>query len=280
MRDEHFRLIRDAGFRHVRINLHPFRSMGKAPDFALPQMWLETLDWAIAECRRNGLVAVLDMHEYMAMADDPFGLKPNYLAFWRQLGDRYQNEPDDVVFEMLNEPNTKITPEIWNEFLKEPLAILRETNPRRTLVIGPASWNGIEALNVLQLPDDDRNIVVTVHYYHPMEFSHQGAHWSEFLDRSGIRWLGTDSDRLLLQTELGGAAEWGREHDRPIHLGEFGAYESADMASRVRYTAAVAREAERLGWSWSYWQFDSNFIAFDMGAGLWVEPILSALVPE
>jgi endoglucanase len=79
---------------------------------------------------------------------------------------------------------------------------------------------------------------------------------------------------------LGGVAEWGREHDRPIHLGEFGAYVSADMESRVRYTAAVVREAERMGWSWSYWQFDSDFIAFDMGAGLWVEPIPSALVPE
>src|SRR5450830_1852978 len=25
------------------------------------------------------------------------------------------------------------------------------------------------------------------------------------------------------------------------------------MESRVRYTAAVVREAERMGWSWSYW---------------------------
>jgi hypothetical protein len=39
------------------------------------------------------------------------------------------------------------------------------------------------------------------------------------------------------------------------------------FVSRVRYTAEVVREAERMGWSWSYWQFDSDFIAFDMGRG-------------
>jgi endoglucanase len=281
MQDEHFRLIHEAGFQHVRINLHPFKSMGPGPDFLLPQYWFETVDWAVAQCRKNGLVAILDMHEYTAMAEDPFGLKPRYLSVWKQLAERYKDEPDDVFFELLNEPNTKITPEIWNDFLKEPLALVRSTNPTRTLVIGPAFWNGIDFINELILPEDDRNIVVTIHYYHPMNFSHQGAHWSEeFRDTSGIRWLGTESDLVRMRNDLAPVAEWGRQHNRPIHLGEFGALETADLESRVLYTNAVAREAERLGWSWSYWQFDSDFIVYDMKAGVWVEPILKSLLPK
>jgi endoglucanase len=47
----------------------------------------------------------------------------------------------------------------------------------------------------------------------------------------------------------------------------------------VRYTSFVAREAERRGWSWGYWQFDGDFIVFDMKTQQWVEPILRALIP-
>jgi endoglucanase len=53
------------------------------------------------------------------------------------------------------------------------------------------------------------------------------------------------------------------------------------MASRARYTSFMAREAERLGWSWSYWQFDSDFVVYDIDGDCWVTPILEALIfPE
>ena len=50
--------------------------------------------------------------------------------------------------------------------------------------------------------------------------------------------------------------------------------------SRVRYTSFVAREAERQGWSWGYWQFDSDFIVYNMERDQWVEPICAALIPK
>jgi endoglucanase len=34
-----------------------------------------------------------------------------------------------------------------------------------------------------------------------------------------------------------------------------------------------------MGWSWAYWQFDSDFIVFDIKNDRWVEPIRDALVP-
>lgn len=52
------------------------------------------------------------------------------------------------------------------------------------------------------------------------------------------------------------------------------------MPSRLRYIGFVAREAEKRGWSWGYWQFDGDLIVFDMKTQQWVEPILRALIPE
>lgn len=280
MQDKHFRLIKQAGFNHVRINLHPFSLMGDAPDHAIDPAGLKTLDWAVAQALDNGLIAILDMHEFNAMAKDPIGLKAKFLAVWEQLAPRHKDYPDTVFFEILNEPHGELTVALWNEFIIEPYEIIRSTNPDRTLIIGPAFWNGIDHIEDLVLPEADRNIIVTVHYYHPMPFTHQGASWSEHRDKAGIEWLGTTEEEQRIVRDLGKVQVWAEQQNRPIYLGEFGAYDQADMSSRVRYTSFVARQAERLGWSWSYWQFNSDFIAYDIDKDRWVTPILNALIPS
>jgi endoglucanase len=130
------------------------------------------------------------------------------------------------------------------------------------------------------LPQEDRHIIVTVHYYLPMEFTHQGARWVESTAKlSGVTW-GTDADKHRMEEDFAGVQKWSRENNRPILLGEFGAYDKGDMDSRVRYTAHAARTAESLGWAWAYWQFDGDFIVFDMKKNDWVAPIRDALIPK
>jgi endoglucanase len=276
--EKHFRLIHEAGFNHVRINLHPFAYMSPAPELTIQPAWLETLDWAVENCLQNDLIPILDMHEFNALGEDPHGLREQFLSTWRQLASRYQFAPDSVIFELLNEPCKALTPELWNEYLKEPYQIVRESNPDRTLIIGPAWWNGFNHLDKLVLPAEDRNIIATVHYYHPMPFTHQGAAWTNFPD-TGVLWLGTAGEKQIILQDLEKVQAWARREDRPIYLGEFGAYDRAEMDSRARYTAFMARQAEEFGWSWGYWQFDSDFILFDIGKDAWVDPLLKALIP-
>ena len=134
--EKHFAAIKDAGFDSVRINLHPFKHMDPANGYALKPSWLDTLDWAVKGALAARLAVILDMHEFGAMAEDPAGRKEAWLAFWRQVAPRFKDAPDDVVFELLNEPNQKLTPEMWNDYLKEGLAIVRATNPTRTVIVG------------------------------------------------------------------------------------------------------------------------------------------------
>ena len=276
---KHFRLLKEAGFNSVRINLHPFRSMGRDKNWALGSEWLKTLDWAVEQATAQALTVILDLHEFGAMGDAPEANKENFLAFWREISARFKNAPESVVFEILNEPNKKLTPALWNQYLAEALAIIRETNPTRTVIIGPAFWNGIDHLKELELPQGDRHLIVTVHYYKPMEFTHQGASWSGNRDKTGVDWLGTEKERQAMKADFDKAATWAKEHNRPIFVGEFGAYDKGPMESRARYTDAVARLAESLGWSWAYWQFDSDFVLYDIKRDAWVEPIRDALVP-
>ena len=277
--DRHLMLIRGAGFQTVRINLHALQRMGKAPAYKLSEAWLKTLDGAVENALAAGLMVILDLHNYNDVAKDPASFKPRLMAFWRQIGERYKGAPDGLVFEILNEPNGKLNRPLWNAWLAEALAIIRETNPARTVVIGPPEWNGIDHLDELTLPEADRNIIVTVHYYEPFPFTHQGASWSpETVRLSGVTWGKADEVKRL-EADFDRVQAWSAANRRPILLGEFGAYDKAPMESRVRWTSAVARAAEARGWAWTYWQFDSDFIVYDIDKDRWVEPILKALIP-
>ena len=278
--EKHFRLLKEARFHSARINLHPFRQMNATNNWALRETWLEVLDWAVKNTQAQGLVAILDLHEFNAIGQNPEANKDKFLAFWRQISARFQNASSDVVFEILNEPSQKLTPTLWNEWLREALAIIREKNPTRTVIVGPAFWNSVDHLGELELPDADRNLIVTVHYYKPMEFTHQGASWSNHKDKLGVDWQGTPEELGAINRDFDKVAAWAKEHQRPIFLGELGAYDKAPMDARARYTSSVTRAAEQRGWSWAYWQFDSDFILWDMKADAWVEPILRALIPS
>jgi endoglucanase len=276
-KESYFKMIKDAGFSTVRINLNPFTQMDSQNK--INPGWLETLDWVVTKGLDANLMIILDLHEYTTMADNPEAKKEMFLSFWKQIAPRYKDKSANVVFELLNEPNQKLTVEMWNSFLAEAVKIIRESNPERTLIIGPGNWNGIESLNALKLPGNDRNIIVTVHFYHPMRFTHQGAAWAgEYKNLSGIKWTATPDEKEEIKSKLKVASDWSLKNDRPIFLGEFGAYDKGDMDSRARYTAFVARTAEKLGFSWAYWQFDSDFIAYNIDKECWVEPILDALM--
>jgi endoglucanase len=279
MQEKHFKLLKEAGFSNVRIVMMPFRFSLKDKDFTIDSVFFKRLDWVIEQSLNNKLMAIVDFHEHNAMGKDPLGNKAKFLSMWKQIAIHCKHYPKEVLFEICNEPNMK--PEIWNELNIEAHNILRESNPDRTIIWGPIYGNQIMYLKDLKMPEKDRNIIVAVHYYSPIQFTHQGAPWSaKNKDLSGIEWTGSESELQAVKSDFDVAQEWSKKYNRPITVGEFGAYDKADMPSRVRWTNYIARQAEARGWSWSYWQLDSDFILYDMDKDQWVKPILGALIPK
>jgi endoglucanase len=280
VKDVHFKLIREAGFQHVRINLHPLRDGKPHTNGRLREEFFQTMDWAVDQALTNQLLVILDFHDDLAISPNPAGKRKEFLAAWTAIAEHCQARPDTVLFEILNEPAPKFTNESWDEYWRAALAIIRKSNPERTVIIGPAQWNGVGELNHLKLAADDRKIIATVHYYNPFPFTHQGTPWTGQKDKTGVTWAGTESEMKAVEKDLAKVVQWSKQNHRPIYIGEFGTYEKADMPSRIAWTAHVSRQFEKNGWSWGVWQFADNFAVFDMRTQKWVEPIRDALIPR
>ena len=277
--EKHFAEIKRGGFDFVRVNLMAFRHMDSQN--RLDPKWLERLDWVVREAGEAGLGVILDEHDFDPCAKDLPACRIKLPAFWRQVAPRYRNAPASVAFELMNEPYGPVDAAVWNDFSAELLAIVRESNPTRTVVIGPTRWNNFGELPTLKLPENDRNILVTFHYYDPFRFTHQGASWAgDMKDVKGVTW--SDEFRAQVHKDFATVAEWSRANGRPVLLGEFGAYDKSGtpIDQRVAYTRAIREEAEAAGIPWAYWQFDSDFIVWDMAKDGWVEPIRGALIGE
>ncbi|HEY4115161.1 MAG TPA: glycoside hydrolase family 5 protein [Rhizomicrobium sp.] len=273
-----FAKLHQAGFATVRIVTTPFEHMDG--NNQLDPGWLARLDRVVNGALAAGIDPIVDLHYNRECNTELKACQTRVIAFWQQVAPRYRNAPNRVIFEILNEPHDPVlTPAVWNTLLAQALAVIRETNPTRNVIIGPAEWNGMNELKNLVLPADDPHIIVTFHYYLPMQFTHQGASWVDFTKNlSGVTW-GTPQDRQKVYQDFATAKAWSEANHRPLFLGEFGAYDRGDIESRMRWTYCVARTAEAEGFPWAYWQFEGNFVAFDVDRDDWFQPILMALIP-
>ncbi len=278
--EEYFQLIKAAGFNSVRIPIRWSAHTTSAAPYMIDIYFISRVDQVVRQALAHELAVVINVHHYQEIMSDPAGEKDRFLAIWSQLSAHYASQSDSVIFEILNEPHGDFTAELWNEYLQDAIDIIRQDNPNRTLMVGTANWGGLSSLDDLIIPEGDHNIIFTFHYYDPFHFTHQGAEWvensSEWL---GTTWDGTMDENFAIVSDFNQVRAWGIENNRPIYLGEFGAYNRADMASRAAWTSFIARQAEAMGFSWGYWEFASGFGIYDPATGQWRQDLVEALIP-
>ena len=280
LQEDYFRLTAEAGFKSIRLPVRWSAHALEKPPYTVNTEFFQRVDWALEQARKNKLLLVLNMHHYNELTADPTAHRERFLAIWDQIASRYAKVPENTLYlEILNEPMGKLTDEQWNQLLVEVLAVIRKNNPTRMVVIGPAEWNSIRKLPTLKLPEGDRRLITTVHFYSPFHFTHQGAEWvNGSAPWLGTKWNGADKEKTELRKELDQAAAWGKANRRPVYVGEFGSYSKADMESRARWTRFMREEMAARGMSAAYWEFCSGFGVYDPNAKTWRQPLLEALV--
>jgi endoglucanase len=280
LEERFFDLVKEGGFNTIRL---PTRWSAHAlPDapYTIDAAFFERVDWALENAARRGLTIVVNMHHYDELMAQPDAHRARFSALWRQIAERYKDQPAGVLFELMNEPHDSLTPGAWNALAAEALAVVRQSNPTRNVVIGGGEWNSVSGLMQLKLPADDHHLIATFHYYAPFQFTHQGAEWVNGSQSwLGTEWQGSSNDRVSIEFDFDKVEQWARDNARPVWLGEFGAYSKADLASRARWTEFVARDIEQRGMSWAYWEFGAGFGVYDREQNRWNDALLRALVP-
>jgi len=277
---DYFKIIKNAGFSHVRLPVKFSSYALKEKPYTLDADFIKNLDCAIEAAVCRGLIVILTMDSYDQINEQLDSERVRFLSLWKQIAEHYKDYPNDkLLYEILNEPTDDFTPAQWNNLLSETLTTIRKTNPDRFIVTGPMSWYKIRYLNELKLPAEDKRIIVTFHYYRPTKFTHQGVPWmgEPAQEWIGTKWTAKTREKMALRMDFDQALVWSRHNKKPIYLGEFGTYFKADVKSRINWTSNVVSQAKNREFSWAYREFSGGFGLYDLEQKKWEQPILKAI---
>jgi endoglucanase len=279
--NDYFERISKLGFNSVRIPVRwdmPDRALQTSP-YTVNPVFLARIKTIVDNAIANKLYVIINMHHHEEIFTDPEKVKPRFLSQWEQITTYFKDYNQSLLFEIMNEPHDKLTPELWNTFMADGLKSIRKSNPTRAVLVGPGDYNGLGAIPKLKLPDD-KNIILSIHYYNPFQFTHQGAEWigTEANAWLGTKWDDLDVERNQVESEFSGLKTFQKQTNIPVNIGEFGSYSKADIASRNKWTTFLARWFELQGYSWNYWEFSAGFGIYDPATKTYTQSLVDALI--
>ncbi|MBK8944565.1 MAG: glycoside hydrolase family 5 protein [Ignavibacteriae bacterium] len=276
---EYFKFIKDAGFSSVRIPIRWSAHIYNQTTFEIKENFFARVDEVINQALQNNLIVIINIHHFNELYFHPFKFEEKFYLLWKQISEHYKNYPENLLFEILNEPHHFLTPRIWNNQIKKVVPVIRNKNRDRILLIGPAKWNNLEGLRKLEVPKEFKNIIITFHYYKPFVFTHQEAEWVRFSKFfKGKTWNATNKEIQKIKKHFNFISNWGNRNNFPINLGEFGAYHKADIESRIRWNKTVSDLAKTNGFSYIYWEFGAGFGVFDIPKNEWKRGLLNSII--
>ncbi len=282
-KDDSFKKIAGIGINHVRIPIRwdvPARASQTAP-YTLNATFVNRIKSVVDLAIKEDLYVILNMHHHESMFTAPDNNTEKFLAQWEQIATIFKSYDSRVVFEVLNEPHDALNAAKWNGLFKKALDVIRKTNPTRAVLIGPPDYQSAGSISQLQIPNDP-NLILSIHYYDPFNFTHQGADWVGDQSKNwlGTKWENTVNERNEVIQSFEYAKTISKSKNIPINIGEFGAYEKADLQSRVKWTNFLARWFEEQGFSWAYWEYSAGFGIYDPTANVFKQPLANALVKD
>ncbi|MBN1403537.1 MAG: cellulase family glycosylhydrolase [Opitutales bacterium] len=298
-----FRYIASLGFDHVRLpvdEIELWREDG-SPVEANFDLLLKALEWA----KEFDLRVIVDLHSVRAHhfnASNEGGhntlwtdqaAQDNFLNLWEQLSERLKRYPVDfLAYEIMNEPTAE-DPEDWNKLVNRSLEFIRTVEPDRVIVIGANMWQIPQMMPHLKVPEGDRNIILSMHTYVPLMFTHHKANWVQEPIRGyegSVRYPGAIVEKSYFEAALkncppnaldfaGNALEeWGperfakefapaieraKELNLQLYCGEFGCLPTVPRADRLAYYRDIVAVFEANGMAWANWEYKGDFGIFE-----------------
>lgn len=275
----YFQAIGETTLDTVRIPVRWSAYTTDEAPYTIDPEWMARVDQVIGWALDEDLKVILNIHHFDELYENPEEEHDKFIALWEQIAGHYQDYPDTLYFELLNEARAPLTGEKLDTLLAEGLATIRKTNPDRIVIIGADPWNSIRSLPAIPATPGDENIVHTFHYYDPHHFTHQKATWAGRPADEDVDW-GSEEERAQVIADAELAAAHMAETGYPLFLGEYGVNGDAELERRQRWTAFVTSTMQEKGISTCNWAFTATFPVWNRQTGEWLPGMKEALGVE
>ena len=287
---EDFAKVKAWGLDHIRIPVDYDLIMDNGGIFL--ENGFRYLDFAITECRANGLNMILDLHRTPGFSFDPAVHENGFFEseryqelfyrIWEAFAERYGDFSDSVAFELLNEVTDKEYCDTWNRIATECIRRIRPIAPNTKILVGGYYNNSVVAVRDIAPPQDE-NIIYNFHCYEPLLFTHQGATWIASMDHSfrcpflqtyaeyakgSEEQLGAafsasfaqfdpdaTPDESYFETLFADAIAAAEERNVPLYCGEYGVIDLVSPEETLLWYEAFHKALKRHGIGSAAWSF-------------------------
>ena len=184
-------------------------------------------------------------------------VKAELKSVWTQIGNRFKNYGDKLIFEIINEPRFN---EDWdgnssfydtlNNYNEVARSTIRSTggNNTKRLILLPTycASSDFKKINGWRSLSDDKMIAVSIHAYKPFNFAFDGgghSDWNNY-DEKELSDLFQSLNSTFLKKGI------------PVVMGEFGSVNKNNINQRVLHAAKYTNVAHSLGIPCLWW--DNN----------------------
>lgn len=180
--------VQDMGFNSIRFAIDGNWYLDD------PEVFWQWLDRNVGWARQHGVRLILDLHVpiggfWLDRGDEGYSfdlwsdpdLRQQNAELWREIADRYRDEPAVAAYDLLNEPvTTDSDGEQWKDLAEQLVDAVRSVDENHLLVV--EGVHGVDGLFGTAGEDphflvDDDNVVYDFHFYEPFAYTHQNAGW-------------------------------------------------------------------------------------------------------
>ena len=302
IQEDDFARLDSLGFDFVRLPIDEVQFWDEEGN-KLPEAW-ELMTNAISWAEKHHLRTIVDLHiirsHYFNAVNEGGGnantlftsekAQQDLINMWYQLSDVLKGySVDSVAYEFMNEPVAE-DHEQWNQLIAKVHKALREREPQRTLVIGSNMWQSYGTIKYLKVPENDKNIILSFHYYNPMILTHYGAWWTPIGKYTGkVNYPGvlvskedydaaSDSVKAVIDENKFTTEEWNidriradfkdaieaaKKYNLQLFCGEWGVYEPVDRELAYKWTKDMLTVFDEFNIAWTTWCYDADFGFWD-----------------
>lgn len=193
------KLVKDQGFKTIRIPVSYLSKIGEAPDYKIDEAWLDRIQEVVDYVVNNDMFAIINMHGdgyytidgawLLCVDENQDEIKDKYEKVWKQIAERFKDYDQHLIFESMNEEfdNTYGEPNptgyaninAYNQIFVDTVRKTGSNNSKRWLLM--PGWNtniGYTAGDKgFVIPEDKfckadgKRIMISVHYYDPYNFA-------------------------------------------------------------------------------------------------------------